>query len=518
MNMLRVTAIRPWKLLGLLFSTTVVWVLIACSTTTGGGGQATDLDATVQAQVQATVAALPTATAPPSAPPTPTRAPALVQTPTATTVPTPEPTPTPTLEPTPILTATKTPTPRPTLTPTPTPVPFSKILYQDEFEDPTSGFGNRDRRTYARGYTEGEYRVLVKPQDWYISTQLARTFTDFDAKVDARISVIEYDKSYGLIFRREDSENFYVFMVNPTTGKYRLRKQENDRWSTIVRWTESRFINRGNATNEVRVVARGNVLELFINGKLVDSSRDFAFKSGNIALYALNGSDPGGAEFFFDNLEVYGAESEILPTPTPAPTPTPTLVPIPLPRGTSELLYREDFEDPTSGWGSRIRDHYEKGYVQGEYRILVKDLNLYVRAIGPPSFTDFDLRVQARYEGSQREKAYGVVFRYVDSDNHYIWWVNPVSGTFRLTKEVRDQRTTLIGWGSSPVIKHTAQPVELRVVAQGSRFKFYVNDELVASHSNSSLPSGRVGIVALNVVDRDGAEMIFDNLRVFGLR
>jgi len=96
--------------------------------------------------------------------------------------------------------------------------------------------------------------------------------------------------------------------------------------------------------------------------------------------------------------------------------------------------------------------------------------------------------------------------------------VNPVAGTFRLTEEVRDQRTTLIGWRNSPSIKPSVQPMELRVVAQGSRFKFYVNDELVTSHTDASHGSGRVGIIALNVVDPDGAEMIFDNLRVFGLK
>lgn len=365
---------------------------------------------------------------------------------------------------------------------------------------------------------DGEYRILVRPQDWHFYSNLARTFTDFDVKVDVRIGVSEYSKRYGLVFRREDGDNYYVFMVDPTTGKYRLRKQVNDRWSNVVRWTESRSINRGTATNEMRVVARGDSLTLFINGRQVNSTRDFAFKSGNIALYAGNGSDPAGAEVFFDNLEVYGAETELLPTPTPAPTPTPTLVPIPLPRGTSELLYREDFEDSTSGWGNRNHDHYETGYVEGEFRIHSKNLNWYIRAAGPPSFTDFDLRVQARYEGSQREKAYGVVFRYLDSDNFYIWWVNPVAGTHRLTKTVRDLTTTLIGWGSSPYIKHTSQPMELRVVAQGSRFQFYVNEERVASHSNSSLSSGRVGLAALNVVDPEGAEMFFDNLRVFGLR
>ena len=54
MNLIRITVIRPWSLVTLLFSTTIVWGLIACGTTTNGGGQATDPDATSLARQQST--------------------------------------------------------------------------------------------------------------------------------------------------------------------------------------------------------------------------------------------------------------------------------------------------------------------------------------------------------------------------------------------------------------------------------------------------------------------------------
>ena len=344
-----------------------------------------------------------------------------------------------------------------------------------------------------------------------MTSSLAREFSDFDVRVLARAKKSEYREYYGLIFRREDSENYYIFMIDPTAGKFRLRIQENDIWSTIVAWTGSPYIDGSGASNEVRVVARGNTINLYINGEMVSSVTHSSFKSGRVALYARNGFDPQGTEVFFDDLRVYGTAPYIA-TPTPVPTA------IPLPPGTSKLLYFEGFEDPTSGWSTAIRETYERGYVKGEYRILVKNINRIIRATGPDSFTDFDLRVQARYEGGLGGKAYGVLFRCVDEDNFYVWWVNPVSGSHRLQKQVSDRWTTLIGWGSSPLIKPRSEPMELRVVARGSRFDFYVDGALVVNNQDTSFWSGRVGVYAWNDVDQEGAEMFFDNLRVFELK
>ena len=90
-----------------------------------------------------------------------------------------------------------------------------------------SGWDGHNRDRYERGYENGEYRVLVKPRDWHVATNLPQQCTDFDVRVQARIEGSVYPKYYGLIFRRKDEENFYAFMVDPTTGQYRLLKRKN---------------------------------------------------------------------------------------------------------------------------------------------------------------------------------------------------------------------------------------------------------------------------------------------------
>ena len=47
---------------------------------------------------------------------------------------------------------------------------------------------------------------------------------------------------------------------------------------------------------------------------------------------------------------------------------------------------------------------------------------------------------------------------------------------------------------------------------------FYVNDKPIYGFTDTSFKSGRVGFWMIIEVATDGAEVFFDNLRVFGVR
>lgn len=110
------------------------------------------------------------------------------------------------------------------------------------------------------------------------------------------------------------------------------------------------------------------------------------------------------------------------------------------------------------------------------------------------------------------------MFRFQDEDNFYVFWVNPGSGNYRVDKFVRNDFTSLRGRGSSPLIPRGNDPMVLRVVARGNMLNFYVNDKPIDGFTDTSFKSGRVGFWVINEVATDGAEVFFDNLRVFGVR
>ncbi len=195
------------------------------------------------------------------------------------------------------------PTPTPTPTPTLTPTPF--IAYRDNFNDPNSGWAELNTQNYDFEYIGGEYRMLVKAtgQTGY-SNAPPSIFSDFDIVVSARYEGAALRKSYGLNFRHDSRDNFYLFLINPTSGIYSFFKRERGTWAAIIPWTPTPDIILGTTSNVLRVIARGSRFELYANGKLLDTAVDQTFTAGRIGLFVQNSADPNGAEVFFDGLIV----------------------------------------------------------------------------------------------------------------------------------------------------------------------------------------------------------------------
>ena len=56
--------------------------------------------------------------------------------------------------------------------------------------------------------------------------------------------------------------------------------------------------------------------------------------------------------------------------------------------------YYDDFGDPLSGWGSEAGVGYARGYVNGEYRIWLEDVNLEWPVIDGGPMVDGDFQAQ----------------------------------------------------------------------------------------------------------------------------
>jgi hypothetical protein len=401
----------------------------------------------------------------------------------------------------------------------------TRLVYQADFEKPSSDWPVRTSGNVLTQYVGGEYRVQVIPLNTFHRPVAPPSLSDFHAEVQARYEGADREKAYGLVFRYEDADNFYRFEVNPFTGKYRFLKRVHGVVTIVLAWTFSPAINRGDSPNLLTVVARSQLISLYANGISLSNITDSALNAGRIGPLTFNEDDPIGAIAYFDNLRLFEWDPLApMPTATPAPTPTPTPVPtatptpIPLPPGTTKLLYRDDFDDPASGWVVRTSGDYQVGYVGGEYRMLVKPLNSWVIRPAPPSFGDVHAEVQARYQSGDQAKYYGLVFRYEDSDNFYAFLVNPISGKYTLMMVLRGQQSNLISFTPSPSINKGPGTNLLRVVARGPNLELYVNNVLVGKITDSTFAAGRVGLIVWNDVDPNGAEVFFDNLRVFELK
>lgn len=155
-------------------------------------------------------------------------------------------------------------------------------------------------------------------------------FDDFDLTVKTITNDGPLDNGFGVIFREQDRDNHYLFLIS-ADGYYRLERVQDGERIELSTWIDTPVINQGlGAENNIRVVSEGNRMRFFINGeqmslcpadegsvstyslgeclsgKLVDEFIDDTFTYGRIGLGAVSFSMPD-VQISFDDLIIFGA-------------------------------------------------------------------------------------------------------------------------------------------------------------------------------------------------------------------
>ncbi len=208
------------------------------------------------------------------------------------------------------LTGTRTPEPPPVSGPTqpPTggqqPPSAGQVLFQDNFDDPNSGWevGNYD--TGSVGYAQGTYSVVSYGDSNMMWGLAYRNFTDVVIEVDAtQVSApSNNNNAYGVMCRVQEDDDGYVLRISGD-GYYAIHRTADGHFEPLVDWTSSSVIRQGNATNHIRVVCDGSYLALYANGELLAEAQDTTYAQGDIALTATS-FEADSSEVHFDNLVV----------------------------------------------------------------------------------------------------------------------------------------------------------------------------------------------------------------------
>jgi hypothetical protein len=128
----------------------------------------------------------------------------------------------------------------------------------DDFSNPARGWYTGDDGDGRIEYRDDEYRVLVKPADFYwLLGSPACDQTNYSVEADARWSG-ETGASYGLVFGLQgDFEQLYTFEVNSDFQDFTLYRFGGGSWTTIVPATPSAAIHAGTETNHLKVTRNG---------------------------------------------------------------------------------------------------------------------------------------------------------------------------------------------------------------------------------------------------------------------
>ncbi len=152
--------------------------------------------------------------------------------------------------------------------------------------------------------------------------------------------------------------------------------------------------------------------------------------------------------------------------------------------------------------------------VDGKYRWLTAtSAVLEVRASPAAApVSDFDLSVDAQQVSGSDNTQYGLVFRQTEPGTEYVFSIYS-SVRYSLIRYDKGKEQQLILPTYSPAIK-PGQLNRLRVVAVGSHFSLFVNDQLVAQANDNEIPQGNIGILVYAANEPPQTTFEFSNLEL----
>lgn len=179
--------------------------------------------------------------------------------------------------------------------------PQEKVLYSDDFLDPSSGWPavQNDRGEYS--YQQDGYHILVNENDSILWAKTSSDYENSSVYVDARPLRRNKNGYYGLLCRIQDEQNFYYFVIR-NNGEYTMGKYKDGEFNPLLPegWKQSNAIRSDAQTNRVQADCTEDTLRLYANDVLLDEVSDTAFTSGYNGIAAAS-LDSQGFEVLFNN-------------------------------------------------------------------------------------------------------------------------------------------------------------------------------------------------------------------------
>jgi hypothetical protein len=185
------------------------------------------------------------------------------------------------------------------------------VTINDDFSNSNSGWGRSSDDWSEYAYEGGEYSISIKGREsyGYHLNSVSGKLEDFTAEVDVRkLSQGTDDAAAGIVFREQRGQgkySFYVFWVDSNSGTYAIHKYINNVWAPDLKdFTPSNYINGGANTNRLKVVCKGNQIEVYANDYKLATVTDTSLTNGFIGL-AVETFTSSNAHYHFDNFKLY---------------------------------------------------------------------------------------------------------------------------------------------------------------------------------------------------------------------
>jgi hypothetical protein len=180
-------------------------------------------------------------------------------------------------------------------------------LFQDDFGDRRSGWGEDQRETFERGYEDGKYVIKLHEPNWFAWAYPGERFDDVSVDVDVRLVSGSQDSHFGVMCRHETLDNFYYFAIS-ADGYYAIfRRVDGGDMESLTgdgnQMVPSAAIKTGEQDNHLLAVCQGDQLSLYANGQLLETVTDDTHARGDVGIGVGSGA-AGDVRVQFDDLVV----------------------------------------------------------------------------------------------------------------------------------------------------------------------------------------------------------------------
>lgn len=183
-------------------------------------------------------------------------------------------------------------------------------------------------------------------------------------------------------------------------------------------------------------------------------------------------------------------------------------------RNLCPLLYADDFSDPGSGWPAGDNGNIRREFLNGEYRILIREPGWI--AISRPGYqaSHFVLAVEIR-NASGSYGSYGLVFGLLDDYSQFYTFEIDPDGYYGILRYQAGSGWALLASGSSPHINTGSASNRLQLMRDGILIQAYANGHALTSVADGSyLGMRHIGLTATSY-NAPNVDVRFDNLTVY---
>lgn len=184
-----------------------------------------------------------------------------------------------------------------------------ELVFEDDFEDPASGWERYREFDGVLDYEEGGYRMMVDVPENLFWVNANQEYSDVRVEVDGKVIGGPESNRYGVLCRLGGEDLDHYFFLISSDGTYSIGKQKG--WEVEV-LAESSDPNEAINTeieqyNHIRADCHGDRLSLFVNDELLLDVQDSDLLKGDVGLLAGTRGE-AGVDIYFDNIEVYAPE------------------------------------------------------------------------------------------------------------------------------------------------------------------------------------------------------------------